>query len=106
MLLAVDVGNTNTGVGVFGGAELLAHFRVETRDARTGDEYALALHGYLALAGLAWPTLAKRFEGAAISTVVPATLFALGEMCRRHLGVDPLVVGPGIKTGMPILYEN
>jgi type III pantothenate kinase len=104
MLLAVDVGNTNTVLGVFDGGSdrLLAHFRLETRKGRTGDEYASALHGFLSLAGL--PT--GGVHAAVLATVVPPVMFELGEMCKRHLHVEPLVVGPGIKTGMPILYEN
>jgi type III pantothenate kinase len=104
MLLAVDVGNTNTVLGVFDGAsdKLLAHFRLETRKGRTGDEYAAALHGFLSLAGLPWGGV----HAAVVATVVPPVMFAIGEMCKRHLHVEPLVIGPGVKTGMPILYEN
>jgi type III pantothenate kinase len=102
MLLAVDVGNTNTVLGVFRDGELLAHWRLETRKARTADEYALALHGYLQMGGLPW----KAFDSAIVATVVPPALFPVEKMCRDHLGVTPLVVGPGIKTGMPILAEN
>ena len=102
MLLAVDVGNTNTVLGVFDGDKLAAHWRLETRKARTGDEYASALHGFCLLDGIAW----KSIDAAILATVVPPVMFALGEMCKRHLGVEPLIVGPGIKTGMPILYEN
>src|SRR6478735_7869080 len=104
MLLAVDVGNTNTVMGVFDGASghLLAHFRLEARKGRTGDEYAAVLHGFLALAGLPWGSI----HAAVVATVVPPVLFSLTEMCKRHLRLEPLVIGPGVKTGMPILYEN
>lgn len=102
MLLAIDVGNTNTVLGVYDGDELRASWRLETRKGRTGDEYAAALHGFFALAGLPW----KSVDAAVVATVVPPVMFSLGEMCRAHLGVEPLVIGPGIKTGMPILYEN
>jgi len=109
MLLAVDVGNTNTVLGVFAttgpgapAGDLLASFRLETRKGRTGDEYAAALHGFLGLSGLARTDI----DAAVVATVVPPVMFALGDMCRRHLHVEPLVIGPGIKTGMPILYEN
>src|SRR4051812_19327338 len=104
MLLAVDVGNTNTVLGVFesGSDKLLAHFRLETRKGRTGDEYAAALHGFLSLAGLPWGSI----HAAVVATVVPPVMFAIGEMCKRHLRLEPLVIGPGVKTGMPILYEN
>lgn len=103
MLLAVDVGNTNTVLGVFDGdGQLSAHFRLETRKGRTGDEYAAVLHGFLTLAGLPMPAIKE----AVVATVVPPVMFAVGEMCRRHLSLEPLVIGPGVKTGMPILYEN
>jgi type III pantothenate kinase len=102
MLLAVDVGNTNTVMGVFEGAALAAHWRLETREGRTADEYAAVLHGFFALARLAWGTV----DAAILATVVPAVRFAIEGLCRQHLGVTPLVVGPGIKSGMPILYEN
>ena len=105
MLLAVDVGNTNAVLGLFDEDRLVAHWRLETRKGRTGDEYAAALDGFLGLSGL--PALReKKIGGVIIATVVPPVMFALGEMCRRHIGAEPLVVGPGIKTGMPILYEN
>ena len=107
MLLAVDVGNTNTVLGVFEAGPLdrqplVAHWRIETRKGRTGDEYASALHGLFSLAGLPW----KSVTAVVVATVVPPVMFALGEMCRVHLGVEPVVIGPGIKTGMPILYDN
>jgi type III pantothenate kinase len=102
MLLAVDVGNTNTVLGVYDGARLAAHWRMETREARTADEYAALLHGFFALAGLGWGGV----DAAILATVVPTVRFAVEGMCRSHLGVTPLVVGPGLKSGMPILYEN
>ena len=102
MLLTVDVGNTNTVMGVFDGAALVAHWRIETREGRTADEYAAALHGFFALARLPWGTI----DAAILATVVPAVRFAIETMCELHLGVTSLVVGPGIKSGIPILYEN
>jgi type III pantothenate kinase len=80
---------------------------METRKGRTADEYAAALHGFFALGGLAWREGGRRTISAAIiATVVPPALFPLDRMCREHLETTPLVVGPGIKTGMPILAEN
>ncbi len=102
MLLTVDVGNTNTVVGIFDGDRLAAHWRLETREGRTGDEYAAALYGFFALAKLPWGVV----DSAILATVVPAARFGIESMCARHLGITPLVVGPGIKTGMPILAEN
>jgi type III pantothenate kinase len=109
MLLVVDVGNTNTVVGVFelpGGlsgrvGELRAHWRLETRARRTADEYAATLHQLAQLQSLPW-----RFEGGIISTVVPSALFACTEFFEQYCGVKPFVVGPGIKSGMPILVDT
>jgi type III pantothenate kinase len=106
MLLVVDVGNTNTVVGVFspsGGrvGELRAHWRLETRARRTADEYAATLHELFTLAGLPW-----HIDGGMIATVVPPALFAVEQFFEERLKIKPLVVGPGLKTGMPILYDN
>ncbi|HXU73168.1 MAG TPA: type III pantothenate kinase [Polyangia bacterium] len=106
MLLVVDVGNTNTVVGAFdleGGraGKVRAHWRLETRARRTSDEYAATLHELFQLAGLPW-----QIEGGIVATVVPPALFAVEKFFEHHLKVRPLVVGPGLKTGMPILYDN
>jgi type III pantothenate kinase len=105
-LLAVDVGNTNVVFGVFdlaraGADGLRAHWRLETRRGRTADEYAATLSQLFALAGVPW-----KIDGAIVATVVPPALFAVEDLLKRHLGVTPLVVGQGVKSGMPILYEN
>jgi type III pantothenate kinase len=102
MLLVVDVGNTNTVLGVFEGDTLRANWRLETIKGRTADEYAALLSTLMSLEGL---TLGG-IHSAIISTVVPPALFAVESLCRKRLGVAPIIVGPGIKTGMPILYEN
>ncbi|MBI5477603.1 MAG: type III pantothenate kinase [Deltaproteobacteria bacterium] len=102
MLLCVDVGNTNTGIGLFDDGTLVAQWRVETAHGRTYDEYAVLLRELFNLNGLPWPSVTASI----ISTVVPSVQFPIEELCRRYLKVNPLVVGPGIKTGMPILYEN
>jgi type III pantothenate kinase len=111
MLLVVDVGNTNTVLGVFGPASdkggegrrsPAAHWRIETRKGRTGDEYAAMLHELFSLAGLPW----KGVTAGIVATVVPPVLFAVEELFRRHLGFAPMVVGHGLRTGMPILYDN
>ncbi len=106
MLLVVDVGNTNTVVGAFeleGGraGAVRAHWRLETRARRTADEYAATLHELFQLGGLPW-----KIEGGIVATVVPPALFAVEKFFEQHLRVKPLVVGPGLKTGMPILYDN
>jgi type III pantothenate kinase len=102
MLLVVDVGNTNTVLGVYEGETLRAHWRIETNRKRTGDEYAVLLRGLMGLSGLPWPAA----DAGIVSSVVPPVLFPLEELFREHLKITPVIVGPGIKTGMPILYEN
>jgi type III pantothenate kinase len=102
VLLAVDVGNTNTVLGVFRGADLVSHWRIQTNAGRTSDEYAVLVHSLLALEGFAWGSITHGI----ISSVVPPAVFGLTSFFKRHLDMTALIVGPGIKTGMPILYEN
>jgi type III pantothenate kinase len=102
VLLVVDVGNTNTVLGVYQGDALRAHWRVETSKGRTSDEYAVLIRELMALEGI----LAEGVAAAIIATVVPPVLFAVESFCKKHLRLSPLIVGPGIKTGMPILTEN
>jgi type III pantothenate kinase len=102
MLLALDVGNTNTVIGVFDGKTLLSHWRLSTRREGTRDEYAMLIKGLFDFAALD----IKRVMAVVISSVVPPLQGPLEEMARQYFGVEPVVVGPGIKTGMPILYES
>jgi type III pantothenate kinase len=101
-LLAVDVGNTNTVLGVFDGAQLVGHWRVQTIAGRTSDEYAVLMKTLLDLDGFPW----KAITAGIVSSVVPPAVFGVQQFFKRHIGGPALVVGPGIKTGMPILYEN
>ncbi len=101
MLLAIDVGNTNTTLGVFDGEILVADFRLHSERTRTADEYAALLTSLL---------LGKRLspdaiDGVAMAYVVPPVGGALRDLSRRHLGVEPLVVTAGTDTGMPIRYD-
>ncbi len=107
LLLAVDVGNTNVSLGLYAlprGARrvLRADWRLETRAARTADEYAALLAELFRRAGFNLDDV----DAVAISSVVPPALAPLERLCRKHLKVEPLIVGPGIKTGVPVLYEN
>lgn len=102
MLLAIDVGNTNTVLGAFEGTHLRHHWRIETSHTRTSDEYGILLLQLFATDGLDRAAI----DAVAISSVVPPLAFTLEGMCVRYFGVKPLFVGPGVKTGMPILYEN
>jgi type III pantothenate kinase len=102
VLLAIDVGNTNTVLGAFEGATLRHQWRVETSQSRTHDEWGILVRQLFAAAGLD----PARVASIVISSVVPPLAFALEQMSERYFGAVPLFVGPGVKTGMPILYDN
>src|SRR5438105_6533871 len=102
MLLAIDVGNTNTVLGVFDRSTLRDSFRVQTEKDRTGDEYGLQLKSLFDFANLKM----SEVHDVIISSVVPPMAFPLEQMSKRFFGKKPLFVGPGTKTGMPILYDN
>ncbi len=102
MLLAIDVGNTNTVLGAFEGAQLLQQWRVETSLARTSDEWGILARQLMDASGVD----PSRVSAIAVSSVVPPLASALERMASRWFGVKPLFVGPGVKTGMPILYES
>jgi len=102
VLLAIDVGNTNTVLGAFEGAELRQQWRVETSLSRTSDEWGVLILQLFEASGVE----PARVGAIAVSNVVPPLALALERMSARWFGVKPLFVGPGVKTGMPILYEN
>jgi type III pantothenate kinase len=102
MLLVMDVGNTNTVLGVYDGTRLLAHWRLTTARDRTVDEYGILARNVLSLASIE----AASIDGMIISSVVPPLNSVLESMARAYFRLKPLFVEPGIKTGMPILYEN
>jgi type III pantothenate kinase len=101
MLLAIDVGNSHTTFGVFAQTQLRCELRLSTRHGWTRDEVAIALRQGLELAGLSLRDVAD----AIIACVVPPALSALRDALVRYAGFDPLVVGPGVRTGMPIRYD-
>ena len=101
MLLTIDVGNTNTVLGVFEGERLRQHWRLTTRREQTADEYGILFRNLFGSTGLE-PT---GVDAVALASVVPPLTPVLVELSRQYLGHEPLVVGPGVKTGMPILYE-
>jgi type III pantothenate kinase len=103
MLLAVDVGNTQTHVGIFGGETLLAEWRISTDARRTADELALIFQEFLHFQGLSFSTMVS---GVVLSSVVPALTAAHREMVERYFHFQPVVVEPGTKTGMPIVTDN
>jgi type III pantothenate kinase len=102
MLLALNVNNTQIKVGGYQGAALKVHWRIATDLHKTDDEYAMILRALFQHAGLETSLVAS----AAISSVVPPLTDVFERLCQRYFGVTPLVVGPGVRTGMRILYEN
>ncbi len=102
MLLVIDVGNSNIVLGVYRGEELVQDWRIATDKDRTVDEYAILVSNLFALGQMQFAQL----TAVIISCVVPPMLDSLESLCRKYFNLTPLVVGPGIKTGMPILYDN
>jgi type III pantothenate kinase len=114
VLLVIDAGNTQTVVGLYeidengsGGSQasdgLIDHWRTSTDAERTSDEVAVMIEGFLGLRG---SSLESDIEGLAISSGVPRVTAALRDMADRYLGSPPVVIEPGIRTGISILYEN
>jgi len=102
MLLVIDVGNTNTVLGMYQGEELKRSWRITTDKSRTVDEYAMLIHDLFQLAEISFAEI----RHVVISCVVPPLLATLEGLCRDYFKLRPVVVGPGVKTGMPILYDN
>lgn len=102
MILAIDVGNTNIVLGVYQGDRLLHHWRISTNRSATVDEYGMIMVNLFQHAGLRLHGL----EGVIISSVVPPLMFVLENLCTKYLHREPLIVGPGMKTGLNIRYEN
>jgi type III pantothenate kinase len=102
MLLTLDVGNTNTVLGLFRDAELVAHWRLTTARDQTVDEYGILTRELFTLAEIDPATV----TGVIISSVVPPLNPTLEEMSERYFHVKALFIEPGVKTGMPVLYEN
>jgi type III pantothenate kinase len=102
MLLAVDVGNTNISFGLLEDGKLVHHLRSESARQRTPDEYAILVRQMMQLYAID----ARLVDAAIIASVVPALTDTMVEFVRRAFTIEPLVVGPGIKSGMPILYED
>jgi type III pantothenate kinase len=109
MLLVVDVGNTNTVLGVFAttdgdsiGGELLANWRVASIKTQTVDEYGVLFRNLFAMSGIDFSGI----SGIVISSVVPPMDTTLREVCERYFHMKPLFIEPGVKTGMPVHYDN
>ena len=102
MLLVIDVGNTNIVFGVYKGEELLYNWRITSDKDRTSDEYGLLFDQIFKFNGLR----IEDVENIIISSVVPPLMHTLPTMSRRYFNIEPIVVGPGIKTGIDIKYDN
>jgi len=102
MLIVFDIGNTTTGVGLFQGKKLRADWRIKSDREKTADEYGIMLRNLLEHGKFQ----VQKIKGAIISSVVPPLTPVIQSACEKYFRLKPLVVGPGIKTGIPILYEN
>jgi pantothenate kinase type III len=104
MLLTIDVGNTNTVLGVFDGDDLLEHWRISTDPVRTADELAVMLQGLLSQSAL---FKVPDISGVALCSTVPSVLHEMREMFRRYYGEVPaVIVEPGVKTGVSVRMDN
>lgn len=102
MILVFDIGNTNMVLGVYDGEKLVAHWRITTYPQRTDDEYGMLLRSLFDSSCISM----QKVRALVISSVVPPLMLSLESMSRKYFGVSPMVVGPGIKTGISIKYEN
>jgi len=102
LLLAIDVGNSNNVIGLFSEGQLLTHWRIRTESTRTSDEYWVLIKEFIMLNDVE----AETIDDIIIACVVPPLVPILKEMSKKYFSCDPLIVGPGIKTGISILYKN
>lgn len=102
MLLAIDIGNTNIALGIFQEKKLIQHWKIQTEKEKTSDEYGVTLLNLFSLSGPGKTDI----ESVIISSVVPPLTPIFEDLSKSLFQVKPVVVGPGLKTGMAILYEN
>lgn len=102
MLLAIDIGNTNIVLGVFRGRKLIHHWKIQTESEKTSDEYGVTMLNLFSLSG---PEKTE-IKAVIISSVVPPLTPIFEDLSKSLFKVKPVIVGPGLKTGMAILYEN
>lgn len=102
MLLVIDIGNTNIVIGVFENETLKAHWRIATKKTKTADEYGILFVDLFRTSSLAIDDV----DGIIISSVVPPLSTTISTVTRQYFGISPLLVGPGVRTSMPILYDN
>ena len=102
MLLVIDIGNTNTVLGLYDGTVRIDHWRIRTERERTSDEWGIFFRDLFLFDHVDF----RDVEGIIISSVVPPVLIMLEEMAEKYFHIKPLIVGPDIETGMPIAYDN
>ena len=102
MLLVIDVGNTNTVIGVFDGDNLVQNWRIRTEEKQTVDEYGMLITNLYFSSKI---TL-RDIRNIVVSCVVPPMLTTIVKLCEKYYNISPLVIEPGVKTGMPIYYDN
>jgi len=103
MIIVIDIGNTNTVIGLYDNDDnLLTHWRVETVENKTVDEYGILIYQFLLYKNIK----KDEIKGAIISCVVPPLLPIFYLLCKKYFNIKPILVEPGIKTGMPIMYDN
>lgn len=102
MVLVIDVGNTNIVLGVYKGEQLIGDWRLSTDSKKTADEFGIQFTQLFINSGLKTTGV----EGVIISSVVPNIMYSLEHMIRKYFNISPLVVGPGVKTGINIKYDN
>lgn len=102
MLLAFDVGNSNIVIGVFKGRELIKDWRMSTDKSKTSDEIGILVNQFFEYEGMHLTEI----KAVIISSVVPTIMYSLEHMIRKYCKIEPIVVGPGIRTGMNVKYDN
>ena len=102
MLLVLDIGNSNIVMGAYEGKKLLRHWRISTDRQKTGDEYGILFNELFRYQGIEMSDI----KAIIISSVVPPLVVPLRKMCERYFRIRPLIVGPGIRTGIRLNYEN
>lgn len=102
VLLVIDVGNTNVVFGVYNQDKLLYHWRMQTDRNATEDEYAMTFKQLLSHVDLTF----SQIDGVILASVVPPLTYVLRKLSEKYLMIEPLMLGPGVKTGLPILYED
>ncbi|MBU9722015.1 MULTISPECIES: type III pantothenate kinase [Bacillaceae] len=102
MVLTMDIGNSNISMGLYEKSDLKYHWRIKTDPDKTADEYAMILKNLFDFGNIS----IEDIDGIIISSVVPPIMYTIQEMCKKYFQITPMVIGPGIKTGLNIKYDN